>query len=266
VEPDIAGADIAGSLARLEERILAACLRCGRKREEVSLMGVSKFHPLEAVEEAWKAGVTLFGESRVREGAEKFAAFREKHPEGPSEGPSDFPIKVHLIGSLQRNKAKAAASFFDCIQSVDRESLIEELGKISSQSSPENRSEGPRLPDGLISGRKQPLMILLEFHTGEESKAGFPDLDSLFRGAEKALSWPGLKPAGLMTMAPFTGYTAAVRASFRALAKARGELEKRFGPVWSCLSMGMTGDFETAIEEGSTLIRIGTAIFGERRL
>jgi uncharacterized pyridoxal phosphate-containing UPF0001 family protein len=108
-------------------------------------------------------------------------------------------------------------------------------------------------------------MILLELHTGEESKAGFPGLDSLFRGAEKALSLPGLKPAGLMTMAPFTADTGAVRASFRALVKAQGELEKRFGPVWSCLSMGMTGDFETAIEEGSTLIRIGTAIFGERR-
>jgi pyridoxal phosphate enzyme (YggS family) len=241
---DIAKADIAGSLARLEERILAACLRCGRKREEVSLMGVSKFHPLEAVEAARKAGVTLFGESRVREGTEKFAAFREKHPENP--------VEVHLIGSLQRNKAKAAASFFDCIQSVDRESLIEELGKMSAS-------------DSLILGRKKPLMILLELHTGEESKAGFPDLDSLFRGAEKALSWPGLKPAGLMTMAPFTDYTVAVRASFRALARARGELEKRFGPIWPCLSMGMTGDFETAIEEGSTLIRIGTAIFGERR-
>jgi uncharacterized pyridoxal phosphate-containing UPF0001 family protein len=105
----------------------------------------------------------------------------------------------------------------------------------------------------------------LEFHTGEESKAGFPDLDGLFRGAEKALSWPGLKPAGLMTMAPFTADKEAVRSSFRALAKAQGELEKRFGGYWSCLSMGMTGDFEIAIEEGSTLIRIGTAIFGERR-
>jgi pyridoxal phosphate enzyme (YggS family) len=237
-------ADIAAALARLEERIAAACLRCGRKREEVALMGVSKFHPVEAVEEALKTGLGLFGENRVQEGTEKFAALREKHPEAR--------IEVHLIGSLQRNKAKAAARFFDCIQSVDRESLIEELGKSSS-------------PEGLNLRREKPLMILLEFHTGEESKAGFPDLDSLFRGAERALAWPGLKPAGLMTMAPFTADTGAIRASFRALVKARGELEKRFGPIWPCLSMGMTGDFEIAIEEGSTLIRIGTAIFGERR-
>jgi pyridoxal phosphate enzyme (YggS family) len=235
--------DIAGALARLEDRIAAACLRCGRKREEVALMGVSKFHPLEAVEEARKAGLSLFGENRVKEGMEKFAAFREKHPEDP--------VELHLIGSLQRNKAKSAASFFDCLQSVDRESLIDELGRLCS-------------PEDLILKREKPLMILLELHTGEESKAGFPGLDGLFRGAEKALSWPGLKPAGLMTMAPFTADTGAIRASFRALAKARGELEKRFGPIWSCLSMGMTGDFETAIEEGSTLIRIGTAIFGER--
>jgi pyridoxal phosphate enzyme (YggS family) len=236
--------DIAAALARLEERISSACLRCGRKREEVALMGVSKFHPYEAVEKAWKAGLCLFGESRVREGMEKFSLFMEKRPEEQAE--------LHLIGSLQRNKAKSAASFFDCVQSVDRESLIDELGKLCS-------------PEGLNLKRERPLMILLEFHTGEESKTGFPDLDSLFRGAEKALSWPGLKPAGLMTMAPFTADTGAVRASFRALVKARGELEKRFGPIWSCLSMGMTGDFETAIEEGSTLIRVGTAIFGERR-
>jgi pyridoxal phosphate enzyme (YggS family) len=236
--------DIAAALGRVEERISAACLRCGRKREEVTLMGVSKFHALEAVEEARKAGLSLFGENRVRDGMEKFAAFKEKHP-GES-------IEVHLIGSLQRNKAKLAASFFDCVQSVDRESLIDELGSLCSSG-------------GLNLTRKKPLMILLEFHTGEESKAGFPDLDSLFRGAERTLSWSGLKPAGLMTMAPFTADTVTVRASFKALVKARMELEKRFGPIWSCLSMGMTGDFETAIEEGSTLIRIGTAIFGERR-
>ena len=112
--------------------------------------------------------------------------------------------------------------------------------------------------------REKPLMILLEYHTGEESKAGFPDRDSLYRAAEKALSYSGLKPAGLMTMAPFTDDVAAVRSAFRELACAGDELAKRFpSESWSCLSMGMTGDFETAIEEGSTLIRIGTAIFGE---
>jgi uncharacterized pyridoxal phosphate-containing UPF0001 family protein len=141
---------------------------------------------------------------------------------------------------------------------VDRDSLIDELGILTRD-------------------REYPLMVMLEYHTGEESKAGFPGMDDLFRAAERVLSFPGLRPAGLMTMAPFTDDEAAIRASFRKLAAARSELEKRYPNgicpdgiypdehgYWSCLSMGMTGDFEIAIEEGSTLIRIGTAIFGER--
>jgi pyridoxal phosphate enzyme (YggS family) len=230
---------IASALARIEERIAASCLRSGRRREELRLMGVSKFHPLEAVEAARKAGLLLFGEIRVREGIEKFSASRERHPGEKAE--------VHLIGSLQRNKTGAAAAFFDGIQSVDRESLIEELGKVTA-------------------GREEPLPVLLELHTGEESKAGFDNVDDLCRAAEKLLSCPGLAPAGLMTMAPFTDDEKTIRTSFRALVKARAELAKRF-PVpgaWSCLSMGMSGDFELAVEEGSTLVRIGTAIFGER--
>ena len=230
--------DIAARLDSLEERIEAACRRSGRKRGEIELMAVTKFHPLENVEAAYGAGIRLFGENRVQEGKEKFTGFWEQHPR-------DGSVRLHLIGSLQRNKAKAAASFFDCIQSVDRDSLVDELGN-------------------LTMGRECPLMVMLEYHTGEETKAGFPDMDSLFRAAEKALSFPGLRPVGLMTMAPFTGDEAEVRASFRKLLAARGELEKRFPGYWPCLSMGMTGDFEIAIEEGSTLIRIGTAIFGER--
>ena len=238
--------DIAARVEQLEKRIETACRRAGRKRREVQLMGVTKFHPLEAVEAAWKAGIRLFGENRVQEGVAKFQKFRDGHPE--SETLNDQGLELHLIGSLQRNKAKIAADFFDCIQSVDRDDLIDELG-------------------ALTAGRESPLMILLEYHTGEETKAGFPHRDSLFRAAEKILSFPGLRPAGLMTMAPFTADKHLIRGSFRELAAARDELEKRFpdGPgQWSCLSMGMTNDFEIAIEEGSTLIRIGTAIFGER--
>jgi uncharacterized pyridoxal phosphate-containing UPF0001 family protein len=166
----------------------------------------------------------------------KFAGFREGHT----------GTELHLIGSLQRNKAKAAAAFFDAIQSADRESLIEELGKAAA-------------------GRERPLRVLLELHTGEDSKAGFPDVDSLCRAAEKLLSYPALAPAGLMTMAPFTGDTEAIRASFRALRVAGERLSARFPEAdWSCLSMGMSNDFEIAIEEGSSLVRIGTALFGER--
>ena len=233
---DIA-AKISENLERLEERIEAACRRSGRKRSEIALMGVTKFHSLEMVEAAYKAGIKLFGENRVQEGKEKFSKLWESH--------NRDSVELHLIGALQRNKARAAASFFDCIQSVDRDSLVAELG-------------------GLTEKRENPLMILLEYHTAEESKAGFPDMDSLFSAAEKVLSFHGLRPAGLMTMAPFTDDAEAIRSSFRKLTLARDELEKRFPKYWNCLSMGMTGDFEIAIEEGSTLLRIGTAIFGDR--
>ena len=234
----------------VEEKIEAACRRSGRKRGDIKLMGVTKMHPLEMVEAAWDAGIRLFGESRVQEGSEKFLRFWENHPRESitnSFGVVNSVGELHLIGSLQRNKANKAAAVFDCIQSVDRDSLISALG-------------------ALTSARESPIKILLEYHTGEETKAGFADLDSLFRAAEKVLSFPGLLPLGLMTMAPYTTDESTIRLSFRKLISARDALEKRFPgkkECWSCLSMGMTNDYEIAIEEGSTLVRIGTAIFGE---
>jgi pyridoxal phosphate enzyme (YggS family) len=230
--------DIAANVLGIREKMQAACVRSGRDASEIELMAVSKLRPLAAVEEAHKQGISLFGESRVKEAIEKLASF-ELHKKKSAE--------IHLIGKLQRNKAKKAADFFDCIQSVDSLSLVEELGRLT-------------LAD-------KPLMILFELHTGEESKSGFPDLDSLFRAAEKALVFPGLNPAGLMTIAPFTADEKAIRTSFRLCYNAREELKKRFPESnWPCLSMGMSGDFEIALEEGSTLIRIGTAIFGEAHL
>jgi len=229
---------IAENIEAIEERIVQACLRCGRKREEVTLMGVTKFQPVEAVDEAWKAGLRHFGESRVQEAAAKFENFREEHSD----------TELHLIGSLQRNKAKLAASLFDCIDCLDRESLAAELAKHTA-------------------ARSGPLPLLLEFRTGEDSKSGFTDLDDIFRTVELILSCPSLSIRGLMTIAPNTRDDKVLRAAFRSLVKVRQELERRFpaeGRTWSCLSMGMSGDFETAIEEGSTLLRIGTAIFGER--
>jgi pyridoxal phosphate enzyme (YggS family) len=153
-----------------------------------------------------------------------------------------------MIGSLQRNKAKPASALFDCVQSVDRDELITTLG-------------------GIAAGREPPLNVLLEMHTGEESKSGYPDTDALCRAVELALSFPGLALSGLMTMAPFTKNIPAVRKSFRTLVSARERLAARFPEVgFSCLSMGMSNDFEIAVEEGSTLVRIGTAVFGERAL
>ena len=243
------GNEIAERLARIQEKLDAACRRSGRKSEEVAIMAVTKFQPPEVVREAWESGVRLFGESRVQEAQSKFGAFREIISGGQAAllQASLGEAALHLVGSLQRNKAKTAAALFDCIQSLDRLELIDCLG-------------------GLTIGREKPLMVLLEYLTGEDSKSGFTCKDSLFLAAEKVLEFPGLKPAGLMTMAPFTDDAAVVRSAFRKLREAQEELVKRFpGEDWNCLSMGMTGDFEIAVEEGSTMIRIGTALFGEHQ-
>ncbi|MDR3303162.1 MAG: YggS family pyridoxal phosphate-dependent enzyme [Treponema sp.] len=229
--------NIGEAMARIEERIRNACVRAGRERAEVRLMGVSKFHAAAEIEEAWDAGVRVFGESRVQEAADKFTPFKARHPDA----------ELRLVGSLQRNKAKTAAALFDAIDSVDRDSLLDELG-------------------ALTGAREKPLPILFEVHTAEDSKSGFPDADSVYRAVDKARAFSGLTPCGLMTMAPFTHDERLIRASFHALAALRDGLVARFPEYgWSCLSMGMSDDFEFAIEEGATLIRIGTALFGERR-
>jgi pyridoxal phosphate enzyme (YggS family) len=243
---------VAANISAIEERIDGACRRSGRKREELTLMGVTKLVTAEAVREAWSAGLRCFGENRVQEALAKYgedAKFGGQGLRATCPG-----MELHLIGALQRNKAKLAAVLFDCVQSVDREDIAAELAKQTV-------------------GRASPLPLLLEFRTGEDSKSGFTSLDGLLGTVELILGCPSLSVRGLMTIAPFTDDDQIVRSAFRQLVKLRQELERRFpfGPVgetrhsWDCLSMGMSGDFETAIEEGSTLLRIGTAIFGERK-
>ena len=225
---------IAGNIAKIEERLIKACSLTGRKRDEIILMGVSKFETAEKIKEAWLGGIRCFGESRVKEAAEKFSFLK-----------ADIPgSSLHLIGSLQRNKAKQSALLFDCIQSVDREELIAELCRH-------------------VTLRDTPLEVMLELHTGEETKNGFAGLDALFKAADLISACGGLVLTGLMTMAPFTADTELIRSSFRQLAKARKELEKRFPGKNLLLSMGMSNDFEIAVEEGSNLLRIGSAIFKE---
>jgi len=230
---------VAENIVIIEERIQKACDASGRKRDDVTLMAVSKFVPAASIQEAYNAGILCFGESRVKEALEKFETIREKLLE------AQLPaVQLHMIGSLQRNKAKSAAAFFDCIQSVDRQELILELAKHAPL-------------------REKPLELLLELHTGEESKSGFEDTGALCRAAEQILQCANVKVRGLMTMAPFTEDREQVRRSFRQLVKAQKELERRFPPTenWACLSMGMSNDFEIAIEEGSTMLRIGSSIF-----
>jgi pyridoxal phosphate enzyme (YggS family) len=234
---------ISANIDAIEERIARACQRCGRKREEITLMGVTKLVSAQAVDEAWKAGLRCFGENRVQEAEAKFV--------GQGLRASCPGMELHLIGALQRNKAKLAVSLFDCVQSVDRESIVVELAKQAAT-------------------QASPLPLLLEFRTGEDSKGGFTSLDGLLGTVELILGCPSLSIRGLMTIAPFTAEEKLVRSAFRQLVKVRQELERRFPLArngetgWDCLSMGMSGDFETAIEEGSTMLRIGTAIFGER--
>jgi len=227
---------IKSNIENIEERIEKACFRSGRKRSEIVFVGVTKFLPIEMAEEGYKAGLRHFGESRVQEAAAKYKGFKEGKPDA----------ELHFIGPLQRNKAKAAAPLFDCVQSVDRESLAAELAKHAFL-------------------RSDPLPILLEFRTGEDSKSGFASLDELFRATDFILGCPSLSIRGLMTIAPNTAEEGPVRQAFRRMAQIRQEMERRFsaGCSWSCLSMGMSNDFETAVEEGSTMLRIGTAIFGE---
>ncbi|GAB1484482.1 YggS family pyridoxal phosphate-dependent enzyme [Treponema sp.] len=230
--------NLADSVAVLREKIEVACLRSGRKVDELSLMAVSKFHPFQAVQEAIDAGITLFGESRVQEATKKFP------PRKQLEQATVRPYQVHLIGSLQRNKVRPSIDLFDCIQSVDRDELLLELDK--------------RLQE-----KNQTIDILLELHCGEEAKAGYPDLEALFKAVDLALSLPRIRVQGLMTMAPYVQEEGPIRAAFKKLRIARDEIKKRF-PDLDCpvLSMGMSNDYEIAIQEGSSLLRIGTALFG----
>lgn len=204
---------------------------------DVKLMAVSKFHTHEEVIEAVKAGIKYFGENRVQEAASKFPDVLAQYPD----------VELHMIGFLQRNKVKDIVKIASCIQSVDRLELIEEIEKQSAKVD-------------------KNIKILFEYHTGEESKSGFMTENELIHGIEAASVCPHIIPAGFMTMAPFTADTDIVKNSFRTLKTVAARMREQFPALQlNELSMGMSGDYKIAIAEGSTLIRIGTAIFGERR-
>ena len=201
-------------------------------------MAVSKFHPAEAVIEAINAGQFLFGENRVQEAYSKFPSIIQDNP----------ATELHMIGQLQTNKVRHAVEIASCIESVDRIELISEIEKQCAKID-------------------KKIKILFEYHTGEESKSGFTSKDELYKALEacKNGSFPHVIPAGFMTMAPFTDDEALIRKSFVTLRELAETVKSEY-PMFELneLSMGMSGDFELAIQEGSTLVRIGTAIFGER--
>ena len=226
------------NLHKVLKQINDAEEKAGREKGSVKLLAVSKFHPQEAVLEAIKAGQLLFGENRVQEASQKFPDILEKNPE----------IQLQMIGQLQSNKVKQAVKIASCIQSVDRIELLEEIEKQCAKI------------DKKIS-------VLFEVHTGEESKSGFTSLEVLNQALENCNNnvYPHIIPSGFMTMAPFTDDKELIRKSFRTLRELKEQFQNKYPDMnLSELSMGMSCDFEIAIEEGSTMVRVGTAIFGER--
>lgn len=217
----------------IRERIAAAALRVGRDPGTVLVVAVAKTFPASAIQEAIAAGINDIGENRVQEA-------RVKIPE------VDLPCLWHMVGHLQTNKARLAVRLFDWIQSLDSLKLAQELEKAAS-------------------GLGKRVRALVEVNLGQEpSKTGVAERD-LFPFLERAGSFPHLHIEGLMTMPPFEPDPEAVRPFFRRLCGLRDEAASRFPHLTlTHLSMGMSHDFEVAVEEGATMVRIGTAIFGDR--
>ena len=220
------------NVERIKEEIRKSCERVGRKPEEVKLLAASKTRSPDEIREAFRAGIKLFGENRVQEAREKIPQLK------------DLPIEWHLIGHLQTNKVKYAVELFNVIETVDRKKLVDELVK--------------RL-------KEENLEIFVEVKLSpEETKHGCSQED-LFSLVEYILQFKNLKLKGLMTVPPYFENPEEVRPFFRKLRELRDKLEKEFKIELPELSMGMSHDFKVAIEEGATIVRIGTAIFGERR-
>jgi len=228
--------DIATNLQRVRERIAAAAERVGRDPAEGTLVAVTKTHPPEVIRAAYELGLRHFGENRVEEAAGKVG-----------ELPED--ITWHMVGHLQSRKAAPAVDLFDIVHSVDRVKLARRL-------------------DRFCAARGRTMPVLLEVNvSGEASKYGFPiaDRDTLEAAIAEILTLPHVRIEGLMTMAPIVADPEDARPVFRGLRELRDALATRFPQVeWRHLSMGMTDDFEVAIEEGATIVRIGRAIFGPR--
>jgi pyridoxal phosphate enzyme (YggS family) len=229
---------IAANLSAIHQRIALAARRAGRSAEDIALMAVSKNFPAERIIEAYAEGQRLFGENRVQEFAGKVGALARFHG-----------CEFHMIGHLQSNKAAKAAEIFRAVDSIDSAKLADRLN-----------AAGEKL--------HQTLDVLIEINVGgEQAKSGValdsPEVERILGGAP---AWSHLRIRGLMTVPPFTDDPEGARPYFRRLRELRDRLLARNLPCVSLaiLSMGMSHDFEVAIEEGSTCVRIGTAIFGTR--
>jgi PLP dependent protein len=224
--------DIAENLASVQHRIAAACARVGRDVSSVQLLAVSKGHPPETVRAAAESGLSLFGENKVQEG-------KAKIPLCPGK------LRWQMIGHLQTNKARDAVQLFEMIQSVDSLHLAQEINKCAERLA-------KRIP------------ILLEVNVaGEASKFGY-DRRQLLGDLKQLNTLPKIEIQGLMTVAPWSPEPEKVRPVFRRVRELKEECEAILGAPLPYLSMGMSGDFEVAIEEGSTVVRLGTVLFGAR--
>jgi pyridoxal phosphate enzyme (YggS family) len=224
---------IASNLAEIRERIARSAARAGRAAEDITLVAVSKTFPPEAIRSAYEIGLRHFGENRVQE-------WESKRP-----SVSDLDAAWHLIGHLQSNKARRAANLFDRVDSVDSVALAQKLEAAAA-------SEAKR------------LKILIEVHLGgEETKSGASESD-LPPLAESIARLPHLELLGLMTIPPYFDDFERVRPYFQKVRTLRDQVSAQIGTPLKVLSMGMSHDFEIAIEEGATEIRVGTALFGER--
>ena len=238
---------LAANLERLEEAIEQACRRAGRTRHDVELMAVSKTYPASTIAEAEALGLRVFGENRVQEFAAKASELVPLRAEG-SNAASDAPILVHLIGHLQSNKAARAVELFDAIDFVDSLRLAERLNEAAGK-------------------LRKRLPVLLEIKLSpEETKAGLdPESAEAAQLLESLHDLNHLELRGLMTIAPWGVAEGVTRACFRSLRQWRDQWAAGHPKLnLSTLSMGMSGDFPLAIEEGATRIRIGTALFGKR--
>lgn len=224
--------DLAANLEKIQLEIARACERAGRPPESVALMAVSKGHPPETVRAAANFGLTLFGENKVQEG-------KAKIPLCPGR------LRWHMIGHLQSNKCRDAVHFFELIQGVDSLAIAQEIDKWADK-----------------GAKTMPLLLEVNV-AGEATKFGFRP-EQLLADLKAINALHKIEIHGLMAMAPWTPEPEKVRPVFRRLRELKEECEQQLGAPLPILSMGMSSDFAVAIEEGSTLVRIGTALFGTR--
>ena len=224
--------NIAENLTQVQQRIAAACKRAERSPEEVQLVAVGKKFTADVIREAADCGLTLFGENRVQEA-------KAKIPDCPGH------LRWHFIGNLQTNKCRDAVALFDMLHAVDSLHLAEELNKRCKQAA-------------------KVMPVLLEVNvSGEGSKHGFTS-ETAVNAMEAFGDFPQLELHGLMTMAPYSRQPESSQPYFKKLNDVKASCEDKLGAPLPELSMGMSGDYVIAIEEGATLIRLGTALFGPR--